>query len=69
MDRKTLREMRKEAGLTQTDLADEIGFSKSAISKYESRQRTPNIYTLERLAYVLDVDILDLIECFPRQRK
>ncbi|MGV0634936.1 helix-turn-helix transcriptional regulator [Mycolicibacillus trivialis] len=41
---------RAGAGLTQSDLADAMGTSQSAIASYESGSRMPGIDTLKRLA-------------------
>ncbi|MCX7903252.1 MAG: helix-turn-helix domain-containing protein [Caloramator sp.] len=45
-----LKELRKEKKLTQTELAKEIGLSKSAIVQYESNKRIPNYEILSKLA-------------------
>ncbi len=37
-----INEMRKEKGLTQKQLADEIGVSDKAISKWENRRGMPD---------------------------
>jgi len=41
-----LRELREERGLSLTALAKEVGFSQSAVGRWESKIRTPNIGTL-----------------------
>lgn len=41
---------RMGAGLTQTELADAMGTSQSAIAAWESGSRTPGVDALERLA-------------------
>lgn len=53
--------------MTQSALAEEIGFSKSAISKYENGDRIPRVDTLEKLAIVLDADIWDLVDYFQKR--
>lgn len=36
-----LREWRKDAGLTQTELAKKVGATQTAITRYESGERVP----------------------------
>lgn len=55
-----LRELRKEKGLTQEELADLVGISKSAISNYEISYATPTMSHLRLLAKALNVNILYL---------
>jgi transcriptional regulator with XRE-family HTH domain len=43
-------EKRKEKGLTQEELADHLGISKPAVSKWESGQSYPDITLLLRLS-------------------
>lgn len=50
-----LKEARKEANLTQKDVADTIGVAKSTYSLYESGNREPNVITLKKIASVLKV--------------
>lgn len=63
-----LRELRLSKCMTQSALAEEIGFSKSAISKYENGDRIPRVDTLEKLAIVLDADIWDLVDYFQKRK-
>jgi uncharacterized protein len=44
-----LREARRRAGMSQTDLADRAGVVQSVISAYESGCRQPALSTLQRL--------------------
>ncbi|MFW6047319.1 MAG: helix-turn-helix domain-containing protein [Candidatus Woesearchaeota archaeon] len=55
-----LRELRKEKGLYQKDVANDIGLTSSAIGFYEQGKRRPDQETLERLAdhYNVSVDYL-----------
>jgi transcriptional regulator with XRE-family HTH domain len=46
---------RMRLGLTQTELADRMGTSHSAISRIESGQHKTSLATLERLADALDL--------------
>ena len=40
-----LRDLREAAGLTQKQLADELGVSRGSISYYENCERVPDIRT------------------------
>jgi len=53
-----LRERRFELGLTQREVADAAGTSHSAISRLESGTHTPNLATLQKIAAVLDEELL-----------
>ena len=50
-----LKELRLQAGLTQKQLADLIGVTKSVISFYERQERTPSPDVLKNLAAVFHV--------------
>lgn len=53
--RKTLIGARLAAGLTQTELAEKLGTTQSAIARLESGKQIPSIETLYHLAMVLKV--------------
>lgn len=50
-----LRKFRKEAGLTQRELAGKIGVTESAVRNYELGYRNPNKANMAALAKVLGV--------------
>lgn len=50
-----LKELRKQAGLTQQQLANQIGLSKTVISYYELHARTPSPEIIIKLAAVFHV--------------
>lgn len=52
-----LRTLRKQAKMTQPDLADRLGISRSAVSMYESGSREPNFAMLRQIAEIFDVDM------------
>ena len=56
-----IRIARKNAKLTQTQLADELGVSQAMIGQYENGVRNPKYETLDRIARVLDVKISELL--------
>ena len=45
-----LKELRKAIGLTQTEIADKLGISQQAYSKYESGQVVPSGDVLNKLS-------------------
>ena len=55
MDGGRLRRLRKQKGLTQSQLGKIINVSKVSISGYESGERTPDTDNLRRLADFFDV--------------
>ena len=58
---KNLTHYRKAAGLTQVELAEKINYSDKSISKWESGNGVPDIYTLIQLAEVFGVTVDALI--------
>lgn len=50
-----LKEEREKRGLTQQDVADEIGVTKQAIFSYEKGVRSPTVTTLCALAQFFEV--------------
>ena len=50
-----LKELRLQNGMTQKDLADRIGVTKSVVSFYELRERTPSPEVLVKLATIFHV--------------
>ena len=56
-----IREIRKNKGLTQEDLAQRSGVAQSAISYIERQGKQPNIDTIIRIANTLGVSIADIL--------
>ena len=54
---KILKLLRTEKAMSQQDLADALGISKSAINMYGRGERQPNFETLESIADYFNVDI------------
>jgi len=54
---KRLRQLRKEKGLTQAELAKLLSIGESTVSFYESGKRQPDYETLIRLAEVFNVSV------------
>lgn len=55
--------LRKRAGYSQTELADKLKISRSAIGMYESGKREPDFETLEALADTFNVTYTRTISC------
>ena len=56
-----IRFFRKQAGLTQEELAARFGSRKTLISNYEIGRNTPDIETLWELADIFDITIGELV--------
>lgn len=56
-----IKNLRKEKGLTQQELADRLGVAKSTISMYESGERRPNFQIAEAITDLFGVDLSYLI--------
>lgn len=56
-----IRELRKEKGITQKDLADQLHITDRAVSKWERGLCAPDIALLEPLSEILGVKITDII--------
>lgn len=52
-----LKLLRTERNMSQQELADALGISKSSINMYERGERQPNFETLEAIADYFNVDI------------
>lgn len=57
---------RREAGLTQAELADVLGVSEDTIANYESGRRQPRMETLRAIAVALDTTAGRLVDDEPR---
>lgn len=58
---KFIKDKRLELKMTQKDLADKLGISDRAISKWENGRGVPDVSLLSDLSKVLDVTINDLL--------
>ncbi len=55
-----IRDLRESAGLTQGELAAELGVDRSAVTKWETGEAMPRASLLPKLAEVLHCSIDDL---------
>ena len=58
---KNLTHYRKEAGLTQAELAEKINYSDKSVSKWESAGGVPDVYVLLELSRLYEVSIDELV--------
>jgi DNA-binding XRE family transcriptional regulator/desulfoferrodoxin (superoxide reductase-like protein) len=57
----TIRQLREKRGLTQAELAEKIGVSSKAISKWETAKGLPDISLLQPLAQALGISVIELM--------
>ena len=57
----TIKKLREAKGLTQSDLADRIGVSSKAVSKWETAKGLPDISLLEPISRALGVSVSELL--------
>ncbi|WCK54268.1 helix-turn-helix domain-containing protein [Aneurinibacillus sp. Ricciae_BoGa-3] len=59
---KRIQQLRKDNGLTLTQLAERAGIAKSYLSSIERDiQKNPSIHFLEKIADVLNIDVKELL--------
>ena len=58
---KRIGALRREKGLKQDELAEKLGISPQAVSKWETDQTCPDISLLPRLAKILGVSVDELL--------
>lgn len=63
-----LRDIMKEVGITQSELADESGLSRATINRYLEKQRLPTLKALINICDVLDCDLDELIPTYDQIR-
>ena len=52
-----LKNLRKDAGLTQKELADKVGVTNSTISFYEQEERSTSVDMIIRLSKIFNVSV------------
>ncbi len=57
----TIKKLREEKNLTQQQLAEEIGVTAKAVSKWETAKGLPDISLIEPLSKALGVSVMELI--------
>ena len=64
---KLLRETRKRAGLSQSELAQRLGRSQSFVSKYEAGQLRLDLVELRSICHALDTSLLAFTREFEKR--
>ena len=57
----TIKKLRESKGITQQQLANEIGVSSKAVSKWETAKGLPDISLVESLSHALGVSVMELM--------
>lgn len=57
----TVKKLRETKGLTQQQLADKIGVTAKAVSKWETAKGLPDISLIEPLSHTLGVSVMELM--------
>lgn len=57
-----LKELRKEKGLTQEDLAERLGLSSRSVSRWETGTTMPDLSMLVELAAFYEIDVKEIID-------
>ncbi len=60
-----IKRLREAKGITQTELAEQIGVSSKAVSKWETAKGLPDITLIEPLSQALGVSVLELMSGEP----
>ena len=61
-----IAELRKEKNMTQKELADQLHVTDKAVSKWETGKGFPDIKLMDNLANVLNVSLVELLQCSRR---
>lgn len=59
-----LKEIRKDSGVSQSDMAKKLGISQGAIAMWETGKRVPKTTDLPKIAEALQVPVETVLECF-----
>ena len=63
----TLKDLMRKAGITQSQLADELGFHQTLISQWQIGKTKPSITVLSKMAKLLKVKVDVLVKCFDQK--
>ena len=58
---KFIAQLRKEKGLTQKELADSLGISDKAVSKWETENGMPDVSLMQSICEIFDININELL--------
>lgn len=57
-----IRKMRKERGMTQVRLANDLGITVATLSSYENGKTTPSSYLVKQMAWHLNTTVARILE-------
>lgn len=58
---KKIQELRLKRNMSQGDLADKLGISRQAVSKWEREEGLPDLYNIKKLAEIFKVSVDELV--------
>lgn len=64
-----IKQLREKCGMTQAELAEQIGVSSKTVSKWETAKGLPDVSLLQPLAQALGVSVIELINGEPVANK
>ena len=64
MKRQTLIDLRKTKELTQSQIADKLGVSQSAVAMWETGETRPSLDNIDKLSKILNVSLKKLLDVF-----
>lgn len=59
--KESLKRLRKERGMNQSELADKLGVSRTTVTTWEKGDALPSLDRIVEIASVLDVDLITLL--------
>lgn len=64
-----LKSIRKQAGMTQEQLAEKLGVSRQAVTKWETDAGVPDIENIKAISAMFDISIDELLSNERRTKK
>ena len=65
----TISSLRKAKGMTQLELAEKIGVTDKAVSKWERDLSFPDINSIPKLAEIFEISVDDLMQVKPKTKE
>ncbi|GAB5617266.1 hypothetical protein JCM31739_20910 [Faecalimonas canis] len=65
----TISSLRKDKGMTQLELAEKIGVTDKAVSKWERDLSFPDINSIPKLAEIFEISVDDLMQVKPKTKE
>ena len=60
----TFKELRENAGITQKEMAEELGFHQTLISQWQKGKTKPSVSVVLELSKILNCSAEDILRCF-----